>query len=244
MNMPEKGKDERVRSELLGIVGSLKGYVAAARDARKGRHNLAVQGKGFSEDPEGEAGEMSISSEISSLENVREEVHDCRKCALWSSRRTIVFGEGNPEADLLFVGEGPGEDEDRQGRPFVGRAGQLLTNIIRAMGLQRESVYIANVVKCRPPGNRTPKPEEIAACTPYLLGQIRAVRPKVICALGAVSARYLLQTEAPVSALRGRFYSFEGVDLMVTYHPAYLLRNPAAKKQVWEDVQQIIPKLA
>ncbi len=241
--MPEKDPDEQARKELIGIVSSLKGYVSSAQDARKGIHNLVLK-ESLLEKPDGHSKEKGSRDGVLSLEEVYHQIRDCQRCSLWSSRRTIVFGEGNPEADLLFVGEGPGEDEDRQGRPFVGRAGQLLTNIIKAMGLQREGVYIANIVKCRPPGNRTPKPEEVTACTPYLLGQIRAIRPKIICALGAVAARYLLQAETPISALRGRFYSYEDMDLMVTYHPAYLLRNPAAKKFVWEDVQKIVERLS
>jgi uracil-DNA glycosylase family 4 len=242
--MPQEGTEEKIRKELIGIVSSLKGYVATARDARKGIHNIAWGEKGAVEGFAEKVERKSSPDGAITLEEVQHLTRDCRRCSLWSSRKTIVFGEGYPAADLLFVGEGPGEDEDRQGRPFVGPAGQLLTNIIKAMGLQRESVYIANIVKCRPPGNRTPKPEEVNACTPYLQEQIKAIRPKVLCALGAVAARFFLKTEAPVSALRGRFYSYEGMDLMVTYHPAYLLRNPAAKRQVWEDVQQIIQKLS
>ena len=155
----------------------------------------------------------------------------------------LVFGEGNPEADLVFVGEAPGADEDAQGRPFVGRAGQLLTKIIVAMGLKREEVYICNILKCRPPGNRNPQPEEIAACEPFLIRQLEAIRPRVICALGTFAAHTLLKSEAPISVLRGRFHSYQGIPLMPTYHPAYLLRNPGAKKQVWEDVQMIMKTL-
>jgi len=240
-----KGSDEEIRKVLIGIVGSLRGYLSTAQEARKGSHNLTwSEGQPAAEFPDERGEKQGSSGGLQNLEDVRQQTFDCRRCPLWPSRRTIVFGEGDPNADLLFVGEGPGEEEDRQGRPFVGRAGQLLTNIIKAMGFQRENVYIANIVKCRPPGNRTPKPEEAEACLPYLRAQIRAIRPKVICALGAVAARYLLGTEAPVSALRGRFYSYEGMDVMVTYHPAYLLRNPAAKKQVWDDVQQIVPRLS
>jgi uracil-DNA glycosylase family 4 len=239
----EKDSDEAIRQDLIRIVGSLKEYLYTAQDVRRGIHNLTwVEGqRAAGSDAQGE--KQNPPGDTRELESLRLKTQDCRRCPLWPSRRTIVFGEGNPDADLLFVGEGPGEEEDRQGRPFVGRAGQLLTNIIKAMGLQRENVYIANIVKCRPPGNRTPKPEEADACMPYLREQIRAIRPKVICALGAVAARYLLGTEAPVSALRGNFHPYEEMDVMVTYHPAYLLRNPAAKKQVWDDVQQIIPRL-
>jgi uracil-DNA glycosylase family 4 len=155
----------------------------------------------------------------------------------------MVFGEGNSSARLVFVGEAPGADEDAQGRPFVGRAGQLLTRIIEAMKLERKDVYICNILKCRPPGNRNPKPEEIAACEPFLIRQLAAIRPKVICALGTFAAHTLLKSEAPITVLRGRFHQYQGIDLMPTYHPAYLLRNPAAKKQVWEDAQMIMKKL-
>jgi len=146
-------------------------------------------------------------------------------------------------AGLVFVGEAPGADEDMQGRPFVGKAGQLLTRIIVAMGLQRQDVYICNILKCRPPGNRNPKPEEIAACEPFLIRQLQAIGPKVICALGTFAAHALLKTDVPISLLRGRFHSYQGIPLMPTYHPAYLLRNPGAKKQVWEDVQQVMKAL-
>ena len=181
--------------------------------------------------------------EHSGLEEVLRDLGDCQRCPLGSQRRRLVFGEGNPRAELVFVGEAPGADEDAQGRPFVGRAGQLLTRIIGAMGLKREEVYICNILKCRPPGNRNPLPEEIATCEPFLVRQLQAIGPKVICGLGAVAVRTLLQTEAPITVLRGRFHLYQGIPLMPTYHPAYLLRNPAAKKQVWEDVQTIMKRL-
>ncbi|MBA4421805.1 MAG: DNA polymerase [Syntrophus sp. (in: bacteria)] len=180
---------------------------------------------------------------MSGLDAVRELLGDCRRCPLHRTRHSLVFGEGNPEADLVFVGEAPGADEDAQGRPFVGRAGQLLTKIIGAMGLKREEVYICNILKCRPPGNRNPQPDEIAPCEPFLIRQLEAIRPRVICALGTFSAHTLLKSEAPISVLRGRFHSYQGILLMPTYHPAYLLRNPGAKKQVWEDVQMIMQTL-
>jgi DNA polymerase len=154
-----------------------------------------------------------------------------------------VFGEGSPEAELVFVGEAPGGDEDLQGKPFVGRAGQLLTKIILAMGLKREDVYICNILKCRPPQNRNPLPEEIASCEPFLIRQLEALRPRVICALGSFAAHTLIQSDVPITALRGRFHDYQGIPLMPTYHPAYLLRNPGAKKQVWEDVQKIMELL-
>ncbi|MCX5838296.1 MAG: uracil-DNA glycosylase [Deltaproteobacteria bacterium] len=181
--------------------------------------------------------------ELSALDAVRAELGDCRRCSLCSLRRRLVFGEGNPHAELVFVGEAPGADEDAQGRPFVGRAGQLLTRIIAAMELKRDEVYICNILKCRPPGNRNPQPEEIAACEPFLIRQIEAIQPRVLCALGGFAAHTLLKSEAPITVLRGRFHSYQGIPLMPTYHPAYLLRNPGAKKQVWEDVQAIMKAL-
>jgi uracil-DNA glycosylase family 4 len=177
------------------------------------------------------------------LPDVREALGDCRRCPLCETRANLVFGEGNVRAGLVFVGEAPGADEDSQGRPFVGKAGQLLTRIIVAMGLQRQDVYICNILKCRPPENRNPRPEEIAACEPFLIRQLQAIQPKIICALGTFSAHTLLKTDVPISVLRGRFHSYQGISLMPTYHPAYLLRNPAAKKQVWEDVQKIMKAL-
>ncbi len=173
------------------------------------------------------------------LDEIRTDLGDCRRCKLAPSRRNIVFGAGNPEAELMFVGEAPGADEDAQGLPFVGRAGQLLTKIIEAMGMKREDVYICNILKCRPPENRNPEPDEIAACEPFLFRQIASVRPKVICALGTFGAQTLLRTKEPISRLRGQFMEYRGAKLMATFHPAYLLRNPNEKRKVWEDVQKI-----
>jgi DNA polymerase len=173
------------------------------------------------------------------LEQVREELGDCQRCKLGSGRTNLVFGDGNAQAKLVFVGEGPGRDEDLQGLPFVGRAGQLLTRIIQSIGLERSQVYICNIVKCRPPGNRNPEPDEIAACEPFLLKQLEAIQPQIICALGKFAAQTLLRTPIPISKLRGQFHSYHGIKLMPTFHPAYLLRNPHGKKQVWEDMQLI-----
>ncbi len=171
------------------------------------------------------------------LEEVRRELGECTRCKLHPHRTQIVFGVGSPQADLVFVGEAPGVDEDAQGEPFVGRAGQLLTRIIEAIGLKREDVYICNVIKCRPPNNRTPETDEIASCQPFLRMQIAAIQPKIICALGGPATQTLLKTKEPISRLRGRFYSYEGIPLLPTYHPAYLLRNPYEKKTVWEDMK-------
>ena len=178
-----------------------------------------------------------------SLPNIREDIGDCTRCKLHKGRTKIVFGTGNPNADLLFVGEGPGRDEDLSGEPFVGRAGKLLTDMIKAMGLKREDVYIANVVKCRPPENRLPEKDEIATCSPFLMRQIDAIKPKVICTLGSCSAQTLLQTAQGISKLRGEWFDFRGAKLMPTYHPAYLLRNPAAKPEVWKDLQKVMAVL-
>jgi len=174
---------------------------------------------------------------------IRGELGECARCKLAKGRHNLVFGVGNPKAELVFVGEGPGEDEDLQGEPFVGRAGQLLTKMIEAMGFARSDVYIANVVKCRPPGNRNPEPDEIEACEPYLRAQLAAIRPKVIVALGKFAAQTLLRDGTPISKLRGRWFAYEGVRLMPTFHPAYLLRSPDEKKKAWEDLQLVMKEL-
>ena len=175
------------------------------------------------------------------LELLRDELGDCTRCKLHSSGRTqIVFGVGNPNADLMFVGEGPGRDEDIQGIPFVGRAGKLLTKIIEAMGLKRDDVYIANVVKCRPPENRNPETDEIETCQPFLFKQIEIIKPKVIVCLGTFSAQLLLNTEEKISKLRGQLHDFRGTKLLPTYHPAFLLRSPSMKRPVWEDMLKVI----
>jgi uracil-DNA glycosylase len=174
------------------------------------------------------------------LAAVRGDLGDCTRCKLHTlGRRQIVFGVGNPQADLMFVGEAPGGDEDVQGVPFVGRAGQLLTKIIEAIDLKRDDVYIANVIKCRPPGNRNPEPDEVAQCEPFLFRQIETVKPKVIVALGKFAAQTLLRTLDPISRLRGRVYDYRGAKLIPTFHPAYLLRNPASKREVWEDMKLV-----
>ncbi|HWP83668.1 MAG TPA: uracil-DNA glycosylase [Terriglobia bacterium] len=178
------------------------------------------------------------------LEQVRQDLGDCRRCKLWEGRKTIVFGSGNPQAELVFVGEGPGAEEDEQGLPFVGRAGQLLTDMIeKGMKIPRPQVYICNIVKCRPPGNRKPERDEVAACREFVERQIAAVRPRVICALGATAAEALLGTRESMSRLRGRWHEFRGVPVMVTYHPAFLLRDPSRKGETWSDLKQILAYL-
>ncbi len=175
-----------------------------------------------------------------SLDQIRADIGDCTRCKLHTLGRTqIVFGVGNPQAELMFVGEAPGADEDEQGVPFIGRAGQLLTKIIEAIELTRDDVYIANVIKCRPPQNRNPEPDEVAQCEPFLFRQIDLIRPKVIVALGKFAAQCLLRTTEPITKLRGREFAYRDAVLMPTYHPAYLLRNPSAKREVWEDMKRV-----
>lgn len=178
------------------------------------------------------------------LRVIREDIGDCTRCVLHKQgRKQIVFGVGNPRADIMFIGEAPGADEDQQGEPFVGRAGQLLNNMITAMGIRREDVYIANIIKCRPPGNRTPEREECDTCSPFLMRQIEVVKPKIIVALGAVAAKTLLAVNDAMINLRGKIYDFRSTKLAVTYHPAYLLRDPRQKKEAWKDLQMVMKYL-
>jgi uracil-DNA glycosylase family 4 len=188
--------------------------------------------------------ESAFSDPVQALRAIRDDIGDCTRCRLAKQgRKQIVFGVGNPRAELMFVGEAPGADEDQQGEPFVGRAGQLLNNMIKAMGLQREEIYIANIIKCRPPGNRTPERDECETCSPFLMRQIATVKPKAIVALGAIAAKTLLAINAPMSELRGKWYDFRGTKLAVTYHPAYLLRDPRQKKETWKDLQMVMKDL-
>jgi uracil-DNA glycosylase family 4 len=183
-------------------------------------------------------------AQASGLAAVREELGDCIRCKLHKGRKNIVFGEGNPNAALVFVGEGPGQEEDVQGRPFVGAAGQLLTDIIiKGMQLKREDVYICNIVKCRPPGNRNPEPDEIEACEPFLIKQLQAIKPQIIIGLGNVAVKTLLKTKEGITSLRGDWKTYQGIPLMPTFHPAYLLRTPSDKKLVWEDIKKVLAEL-
>ncbi len=184
----------------------------------------------------------SISAD-QALKNLRAELGDCQRCKLHSGRNKIVFGQGNPRAELVFVGEGPGAEEDRQGVPFVGKAGELLTRMIEAMGFTRDEVYICNIVKCRPPRNRDPEPDEVTACEPFLKAQLAILQPRVIVAMGKYAAQTLLDDKTPISRLRGQWSSYAGVDLMPTFHPAYLLRNASAKRPVWQDLQEVVRHL-
>ena len=188
--------------------------------------------------------ELKVVDSAQELRLIREDIGDCTRCVLHKQgRKQIVFGVGNPKANLMFIGEAPGADEDQQGEPFVGRAGQLLNNMIKPMGLRREDVYIANIIKCRPPGNRTPEREECETCSPFLMRQIAAIKPKAIVALGAVAAKTLLAINAPMSEFRGRWFDFRGTKLAVTYHPAFLLRDPRQKKETWKDLQMVMNEL-
>lgn len=188
----------------------------------------------FRDEPEGEVPDLAA---------LAAEAATCTRCRLAETRKTVVFGSGDPHAELMLIGEGPGAEEDRRGLPFVGPAGELLTRILRAIGLGREQVYIANIVKCRPPGNRDPQPDEAESCRPYLEGQIAAIRPRVIVALGRVAAQALLGNDLPLGRLRGQWYSLYGADLMVTYHPAAILRNEALKRPTWDDMQKVRDRL-
>ncbi len=218
-----------------------EGWIRDFRSAVRGtaRHLKEMRAAGITHLPAG----APVASKAGQLDPIRRKALVCTACRLAKGRTQVVFGEGSPEADLVFVGEGPGREEDLQGRPFVGAAGTLLTQIIQAMGLKRESVYIANVVKCRPPMNRPPEPDEIEACSGFLTAQLSIIHPKIICALGRTAATALLKTGAPMNALRGRTFEWQGIPVIVTYHPAYLLRNPAAKKEVWADMQRVLALL-
>lgn len=196
-----------------------------------------------------QASELSVSippasdSGSETLDAIRSDIGDCQRCKLAPTRTTIVFGSGNPNADIVFVGEAPGYEEDQQGLPFVGEAGRLLTKIIESTGIKREDAYICNILKCRPPGNRNPEPDEVFVCSPFLKRQIAAIRPKIVCCLGKFAAQTLLQNQAPISRLRGEFHDIDGMRVIATFHPAYLLRSPEKKREVWEDMKQIRAEL-
>lgn len=230
-----------LRQQLAVAATSLRSCLEQHRAA--GIRVLPAAARTRAEDaaPAPDGGEAGAAADLRQLRDI---LGDCRRCGLWQGRSHIVFGVGTPDADVMFVGEGPGADEDRQGEPFVGRAGQLLTDIItKGMRLRREDVYIANVVKCRPPGNRDPEPGEVASCEPFLVRQIELVKPRVIVALGKFAAQTLLRSNAPVSRLRGQWRDYHGIPLMPTFHPAYLLRNPADKRLVWEDIKSVLREL-
>ncbi len=227
---------EQLRKELLFAVGGLKSLVL-------NQSSLTVGLDWKKSLPANNEMKVVNTNNEEQLKQVCQEMANCQLCQLAKTRHNLVFGDGNPNAQIVFVGEAPGADEDEQGLPFVGRAGQLLTKIIEAMGIDRKDVYICNILKCRPPGNRNPLPEEISLCEPFLKKQLQAISPIVVCALGKFAAQTLLKTDTPITSLRGRFHYYDGIKLMPTYHPAYLLRNPSAKKPVWEDVQAIMKEI-
>ena len=217
------------------LVDEVRAWLAWAQES--GLQNLAPQAR------RADPARVETVIKLPALEAVRTELGECTRCKLHKTRTNIVFGVGSPEARLMFVGEGPGEDEDLQGYPFVGKAGQLLTKMIEAMGMQREDVYICNTVKCRPPNNRNPEPDELLACEPFLKGQLGAVKPEVIVTLGKFAAQALLREQTPITRLRGQWREYEGIPVMPTFHPAYLLRSPAEKGKVWEDLKQVMQRL-
>ena len=223
-------------AELLNLVEQLEGWLQY-----QGRLGLAGVPRARAARPRPRAKEEAP---VISLDQVREELGDCRRCKLSRSRTHIVFGTGDPRARLLFIGEGPGEEEDRQGLPFVGAAGQLLNKMLAKMGISRGEVYIANVVKCRPPGNREPESDETTQCLPFLLKQIQAIRPRVIVTLGRVATQAVLDTQTPLTRLRGKFQRWGQIQVMPTFHPSYLLRFPRERHKTWEDMQQVMERLA
>lgn len=226
------------RESLLDRLGSIAGELERHIELQKRLGTEFVPGRKTVREMESVQPE-SGPDKAESIEELRREALACQRCTLAQTRTSLVFGAGSPYAELMFIGEAPGYHEDQQGIPFVGPAGQLLTKIIRAIGLTREQVYIANILKCRPPQNRNPSAEETISCTPYLMRQIDIISPRVIVALGGVAAKKLLKTERPTGQLRGEFHDFKNTKLMVTYHPAYLLRNPSDKRKTWEDMKKV-----
>lgn len=253
MNAPDNVKREGVYdSELQYLLAALRGYLVdleetgvdslPAHMASHGVSPVPEIGEGMQKE-EGSSTNQCATAYRESLEEIRRELADCLRCPLGASRTNLVFGTGNGRARIVFVGEAPGREEDLAGEPFVGEAGRLLTRIVQAMGFDRDQVYICNVLKCRPPGNRNPLPVEIAACLPFLRRQLQAISPEVIVALGTFAAQALLHSREPISRLRGRFHDFSGIPLMPTFHPAFLLRNPAMKREVWDDMQAVMQRL-
>lgn len=232
------GEHEEVLQDLLERARYYATLTSLGAPRGSGRSPRAAESLSAKAAAAGGAG-AAPESAAAALRAVREWIGDCQRCKLAKGRKTIVFGQGSPQARLMFVGEAPGAEEDEQGLAFVGRAGQLLTRIIEAIGLRREDVFIANVLKCRPPQNRNPEADEVLACQPFLEKQIEVIRPKVLVALGKFAGQFLLKTAEPISRIRGRLGEYQGIKVMPTYHPAYLLRNPGAKKEVWEDMKVV-----
>lgn len=227
------------------LTGALRGYLEELQetgvDALGIMEPLPAAGERKKSAPETRP--LRETAERETLDNIRGSLGDCRRCILCETRKNIVFGTGSSSAGVLFVGEAPGRDEDLQGEPFVGEAGQLLTKMIKAMGFERSEVYICNVLKCRPPDNRNPAPSEISECSPFLLRQVKAIAPKAIVALGTFAAQTLLGSKEPISRLRGKFHDYHSIPLMPTFHPAFLLRSPEKKREVWADLQQVMKLL-
>ncbi|MCK9418498.1 MAG: uracil-DNA glycosylase [Nitrospirae bacterium] len=243
-----------IQREFLDIVSQVKAHLEYRRALGMSFVEMASSGDSRSAAPVASKAdpvktvsslvEKPFVSQSSGLAAVREELGDCTRCKLHKGRKNLVFGEGDPNAALVFVGEGPGQEEDLQGRPFVGAAGQLLTDIIvKGMQLKREDVYICNIVKCRPPGNRNPEPDEIEACEPFLIKQLQAINPQVIIGLGNVAVKTLLKTKEGITSLRGNWKTYQGIPLMPTFHPAYLLRTPSDKRLVWDDIKKVMAEM-
>ena len=247
-DLPRTGRDRARRAEPppapapAGQASLFGGGVEAPAPARETRRPRTLE-RADAASPLASLPQADAAEPAAALATIRDDIGDCRRCRLCEKRTNVVFGVGNPRARLMFVGEGPGADEDAQGEPFVGRAGQLLTKIIEAMQMGRPDVYIANIVKCRPPENRTPLPDEVSTCSPFLFRQIASIRPRVIVCLGTPAAQTLLGTRETITRLRGVFREVGGIRVMPTFHPAYLLRNPAAKRDVWEDMKQVMTVL-
>ena len=240
MSRPDQLRDHLSFFEELGVTGVSRDRAWRVRPSDGGKSVSDDDPTPTDDSPRTSAAAGAGSSDAGGhLEQLRAELGPCTRCKLHSTRTNIVYGVGNPEADLMFVGEAPGRDEDAQGIPFVGRAGQLLTKIIEAIDLRRDDVYIANVIKCRPPNNRNPEPDEVMTCEPFLFGQVDAIRPKVIVALGAFAVRTLLKSDESISRLRGQVFDYRGAKLVPTFHPAYLLRSPDKKRDVWEDMKRV-----
>ena len=243
LQIARQAKEHVAWLERGGVVGLPVGQQPPTPSAVRHPPSAPEQARPSAPPPSGAEGGGRTADGASALALVRAELGDCQRCKLAGKRTNIVYGVGNPDAPLVFVGEAPGADEDRTGEPFVGAAGQLLTKMIEAMGLGREDVYICNILKCRPPGNRNPEPDEIAECEPFLKKQLAAIRPRMIVTLGKFAAQCLLRSDAPISRLRGTWKAYEGIPLMPTYHPAFLLRTPSAKREVWADLQEVMREL-
>jgi len=232
------------REELIDLIGQIKRQLISSQEIGFDAPFLSTNSLNYlKKGPKLDIEPLEENFSCHSLTELERFISHCDRCKLSKERKNIVFGEGPPNARLVFVGEAPGMDEDLAGKPFIGQAGKLLTDIIKAMGLTRDEVYICNIVKCRPPRNRDPEPDETGTCLPFLKAQISLIKPEIICILGRVSAQSLVHKDIKITRDRGQWYSFMGIPLMPTYHPAYLLRNPHAKRQVWEDMQEIMKKL-